>query len=256
LKRPSPALVISIVALFVALGGTSYAITQLPKNSVGTTQLKKNAVTGAKVKNGSLSGTDIDVATLGMVPSATSASRADTAQTAASAGTAGSAGSAKTADRATSSGTATRADSAATADSATSAGSATTAGTAATATNALALNGKTAAELIQESKLRCLPGMKLAAGVCIDEEPSTAAALYVAFQLCGEEGFRLPAQGELIAYVNQYDTPVTEEWVEPEVVAENGFKGVYITASKVEYTVYTSEPAASRAYRCVTAASN
>lgn len=51
---PSPALVISLVALFVALGGTGYAVTQLPKNSVGTTQLKNNAVTTAKVANGSL----------------------------------------------------------------------------------------------------------------------------------------------------------------------------------------------------------
>src|SRR5690349_4576611 len=53
--RPSPATVISIVALIVALGGTSYAVSQLPKNSVGTKQLQRNAVTGAKVKNGSLS---------------------------------------------------------------------------------------------------------------------------------------------------------------------------------------------------------
>ena len=37
LRAPSPALVISLIALFVALGGTSYAaINALPKNSVGT----------------------------------------------------------------------------------------------------------------------------------------------------------------------------------------------------------------------------
>ncbi len=48
--RPSPALVISLVALFVALGGTSYAaINALPKNSVGTKQLKNGAVTAAKL---------------------------------------------------------------------------------------------------------------------------------------------------------------------------------------------------------------
>lgn len=80
LKRPSPALAISILALFVALGGTSYAVTQLPKNSVGTPQLKKNAVTGAKVKDGSLTGTDLDVATLGTVPTASSARRPLTPQ--------------------------------------------------------------------------------------------------------------------------------------------------------------------------------
>ena len=55
---PSPALVVSLVALAVALGGTGYAVTQLPKNSVGTAQIKKNAVTGAKVKAGSLDASD------------------------------------------------------------------------------------------------------------------------------------------------------------------------------------------------------
>jgi hypothetical protein len=44
---------IGLLALFIALGGTSYAAT-LPRNSVGATQLKKNAVTSAKVKNSSL----------------------------------------------------------------------------------------------------------------------------------------------------------------------------------------------------------
>ena len=54
INRPSPALVISVVALFVSLGGTGYAATQLAKNSVGAKHLKKNAVSSAKVKNSSL----------------------------------------------------------------------------------------------------------------------------------------------------------------------------------------------------------
>jgi hypothetical protein len=58
IRRPSPATVISIVALVVALGGTSYAALKLPAGSVGTKQLKANAVTGAKVKNGSLAASD------------------------------------------------------------------------------------------------------------------------------------------------------------------------------------------------------
>jgi hypothetical protein len=53
-RRPSPATAISLVALFVALGGTSYAAITLPRNSVGATQLKRNAVTSSKVKDGTL----------------------------------------------------------------------------------------------------------------------------------------------------------------------------------------------------------
>jgi hypothetical protein len=64
---------IALLALFIALGGTTYAATALPKNSVGTKQLRKNAVTSAKVKNNALTGADILESSLGKVPSAASA---------------------------------------------------------------------------------------------------------------------------------------------------------------------------------------
>ncbi len=52
---------VSLIALFVALGGTSYAaITALPKNSVGTAQLKNNAVTGAKIKDHAITAAKIN----------------------------------------------------------------------------------------------------------------------------------------------------------------------------------------------------
>jgi hypothetical protein len=38
-----------LIALFVALGGTTYAATSLPPNSVGTSQLKNKSVTAAKI---------------------------------------------------------------------------------------------------------------------------------------------------------------------------------------------------------------
>lgn len=60
----SPAMVVALIALAVALGGTGYAVTQLPKNSVGTAQIKKNAVTSAKVKDGSLTARDFRPGTL------------------------------------------------------------------------------------------------------------------------------------------------------------------------------------------------
>lgn len=54
LRRPTYSEVVATLALFIALGGASYAAIQVPKNSVGANQLKKNAVTSKKVKNGSL----------------------------------------------------------------------------------------------------------------------------------------------------------------------------------------------------------
>jgi hypothetical protein len=50
--------VISCAALFVALGGTGYAVIVLPANSVGTKQLKKNAVVSGKVRDASLRAQD------------------------------------------------------------------------------------------------------------------------------------------------------------------------------------------------------
>lgn len=83
--RPSPALVISVIALVVATAGTGYAAFKLPKNSVGTKQLKSNSVTGAKVKDDSLTGADIKASTLGTVPKATSADSASSASSASNA---------------------------------------------------------------------------------------------------------------------------------------------------------------------------
>jgi hypothetical protein len=45
---------VAYLALFVALGGTSYAATSLSKNSVGAAQIRRNAVNSAKVKDRSL----------------------------------------------------------------------------------------------------------------------------------------------------------------------------------------------------------
>ena len=57
-RRLSYANVVSSLALFIALGGVSWAAATLPANSVGKRQLKDNAVTGAKVANGSLRAAD------------------------------------------------------------------------------------------------------------------------------------------------------------------------------------------------------
>jgi len=55
LRFPSPAMIVACAALFVALGGTSYAVVTLGPDSVGTDNLKDGAVTNAKIAAGSVS---------------------------------------------------------------------------------------------------------------------------------------------------------------------------------------------------------
>jgi hypothetical protein len=49
MRRPSPALVVATIALIASMSGTSWAVAQLPRNSVGTQQVKNNAVTMQKI---------------------------------------------------------------------------------------------------------------------------------------------------------------------------------------------------------------
>jgi hypothetical protein len=68
-RRPSPAMAVALIALFVALSGSAIAGVELGRNSVGMAQIRagavgtrqprNNAVTGAKVADGSLTSADI-----------------------------------------------------------------------------------------------------------------------------------------------------------------------------------------------------
>lgn len=58
-RHPSPAMIVALVALFVALGGTGYAVTALPKNSVGEKQIRKGAVTSKKIRTNAVRSGDI-----------------------------------------------------------------------------------------------------------------------------------------------------------------------------------------------------
>src|SRR5690349_9651334 len=117
MHRLSYANVTASVALFLALGGTSVAATNL----VNGKNIKKGSIPANRIQAHSLGGMQINAASLGVVPHA---GRAD---------------SAGHADTATSAGSASRADSAGHADDA---GHADTAGDAAT------LGGKSAAQLL------------------------------------------------------------------------------------------------------------
>jgi hypothetical protein len=76
---------VALVALFVALSGTSYAAFALPKNSVGTKQLKKGAVTTSKIKKRAVTASKINTSGL-TVPNAVHANTAGSAAPSGSAG--------------------------------------------------------------------------------------------------------------------------------------------------------------------------
>jgi hypothetical protein len=98
-RRPSPAMVVALIALFMSLGGVSYG---LARNSIDTREIKNNDVRssdirnngirsrdirtgnvgGADIRNNGVTGTDVLESSLGTVPSANSASSADVANAA------------------------------------------------------------------------------------------------------------------------------------------------------------------------------
>lgn len=101
-KRRTFANVTSMLALFFALSGASYAAVVLPAGSVGPRQLRQSAVTAGKlaahavlgrniapgavtnrsIAPGSVTGADIQLSTLGKVPTAATASVATVADSA------------------------------------------------------------------------------------------------------------------------------------------------------------------------------
>jgi hypothetical protein len=60
-KRPSPALVISMIALFVSLGGVSYGVAT---SSIGSKQIKNNSILTQDIKNRTIRGKDIHKRTI------------------------------------------------------------------------------------------------------------------------------------------------------------------------------------------------
>jgi hypothetical protein len=64
LRAPSPAMLVALTGLFLALGGTGYAAARLlPRNSVGEHQLRNSAVTGHKIRPHTIHLSDIATST-------------------------------------------------------------------------------------------------------------------------------------------------------------------------------------------------
>jgi hypothetical protein len=84
IRKPSPALVVNLIALLVALSGVAVALPG--KNTVDSGDVKKNSLKSSDYKNNKMKGADILESSLGQVPSAAAA---DTANQAANASTVG-----------------------------------------------------------------------------------------------------------------------------------------------------------------------
>jgi hypothetical protein len=95
-RRPSPALVISCIALFASLGGISYGLAtesvdtrEIRNNTIRTQDIRNNDIRAIDIRNSTIRGRDVALNTLtggdiaesklGTVPSAASAERADNA---------------------------------------------------------------------------------------------------------------------------------------------------------------------------------
>jgi hypothetical protein len=159
-------MVVALVALFVAMGGTTYAVTKLPSRSVGSIQLKKGAVRSENIAKGAVTASKL---AKGLVADARPAGPVGPTQPAivnqdlpsdgvAYAVKAGWADNAGKTDRATLADRATNADRAATA---TSAGSAASAGY---ASDSDRLDGKDSSYFLSRSTIVDLPRLTLTDG--------------------------------------------------------------------------------------------
>lgn len=93
IRRPSASMIVALVALFAALGGTGYAAATLSGRAI-----QRRSIPGNRVMNNALGGGQINESKLGVVPASR---QALSAQTAASATTAATATRAESADSAT-----------------------------------------------------------------------------------------------------------------------------------------------------------
>lgn len=75
--RPSPSMAVALLALFIALGGTGYAVKR-----INGKMITNRSITGTKLKKNTVRGTEIRESRLGEVPTAANADRAANAASA------------------------------------------------------------------------------------------------------------------------------------------------------------------------------
>jgi hypothetical protein len=216
-------MVVAMLALFVALGGSVYAakkgkipgtaikVKSLPANrlkphSVGSAQIKPGTFSGSELQPGSITGAQINEATLGQVPTAQYA------------------------------------------DNANSALDAQTALNAVNAVNAEKVNGHTAG---------CLPSTQFFAGACWQSNSSAAAATSPeAATICASLGGTLPDPFELAAFAKRPGVTLDagSEWTSDIINYSGGPYGVATVSPTgvIGSGVFNpSGPSDTHKYRCV-----
>ncbi|MBS1886217.1 MAG: hypothetical protein JSU06_03425 [Actinobacteria bacterium] len=215
--RPSPALLIACLALFVALGGTVLAATKidggtirvksLPGNrlevgSVPGNRLQAATIPGSRIAPRSLNGDRLDLATLGQVPSAAHADAADTARRAQ---------------------VATAAEHAA---------------------DATTINGRS---------VGCAAGRQQFAGACWDLQPSATSTTAVgAAAACGAAGGELPDLLALFAFAQKPGVvvDVRGEWTNSENLVGANSYSLAVVERGTQFRF--DQPSLENHYRCVT----
>lgn len=218
--RGLPALVVAVLALFVALGGSVYAAKKgridgraIRAKSIPGNRLKPRSIAANRLKPGvlraafptPLTGVDINELTLGQVPYAAHADTADTAQ------------------------------------------SAVDAQTALNAVNAVD------AQTVNGHGVGCLPGTREFAGACWGTSKSEAAVdAPTAARKCAAKGGTLPDALELAAFAEEpgINLDPGDEWSSDitNVSGLNVYGVVTVSASSAINSKISTE---TRAYRCV-----
>jgi hypothetical protein len=218
--RSSPALVVSIIALFVALGGSVYAAKKaringreirtksipgdrLKPRSIAANRLKPEVLRRAAIPT-PLTGTDINELTLGQVPSAAHADSADTAQSAVDAQT---------------------------------------------ALNAVnAIDAKT----VNGHSVGCMPGARFFAGACWDGSAATPVDAPTAARKCATRGGTLPEALQLAAFAEEpgVNFNLGDEW-SGELTNFSGANAYGVVTVSAGSVVDMDLSTATNPYRCV-----
>lgn len=218
--RQSPALVISAIALFVALGGSVYAAKRakidgraIRAKSIPGNRVKPRSIAANRLKPGvlksvistaPLTGADINELTLGQVPSAAHADSADTAQ------------------------------------------SAVDAQTALNAVNAVD------AQTVNGHGVGCLPGTRLFAGACWESSWTSAVNAPTAARKCTAKGGELPGALELAAFGEEQGVNLDsgDEW-SSDIPVFTGLDTYGVATVSASSEIDSSLSTNTHAYRCV-----